>query len=73
LSVVEDAKVRLRAYDVVMAGREADSDLLGQLDSQDVCLVRKGYELEGRIREEAKEKGLKAKVEYWSAAWEVDE
>ena len=40
---------------------------------QDICLVRKGYELEGRIKEEAKEKGLKAKVVYWSAAWEIDE
>ena len=56
-----------------MRRREADVDVLGRLDSQDVCLVRKGYELEGRIREEATEKGLKAKVEYWSAAWEVDE
>jgi hypothetical protein len=41
--------------------------------SQDLCLVRKGFELDLRIKEEGKSAGLKAGVKYWTGAWEVDE
>lgn len=40
---------------------------------QDLCLVRKGFELDLRIKEEGKSAGLKAGVKYWTGAWEIDE
>jgi pyridoxal phosphate phosphatase PHOSPHO2 len=36
----------------------------------DLALVRKGFTLEERIREEG---GLKCEVKYWTQAWEIDE
>lgn len=42
-------------------------------DRQDLALVRKDMELHARIKNEAKDAGLKCQVKYWTGAWEVDE
>ncbi|KAG7530768.1 hypothetical protein FFLO_04810 [Filobasidium floriforme] len=65
----------LEAFEKVVYVGDGGNDFcpLLRMRKQDVCLVRKGYELEGRIKSEAQEKGLKAEVVYWSAAWEIDE
>lgn len=39
----------------------------------DWALVRKEMELDGRIKKEGAEKGLKTEVKRWGQAWEVDE
>ena len=39
----------------------------------DLALVRKGFELEGRVREEGKRFGLNVDVKYWEQAWQIDE
>ncbi|KAJ9111438.1 hypothetical protein QFC19_001207 [Naganishia cerealis] len=44
-----------------------------RMRAQDLCLVRKGFELDLRIKEEGKSAGLKADVKYWTGAWEIDE
>lgn len=39
----------------------------------DWALVRKNMELDGRVKEEGQEKGLKVDVKRWEGAWEVEE
>ncbi|KAI9634169.1 phosphatase phospho-type [Dioszegia hungarica] len=39
----------------------------------DWALVRKNMELDGRVKEEGAEKGLKVDVKRWEGAWEVEE
>jgi pyridoxal phosphate phosphatase PHOSPHO2 len=39
----------------------------------DLALVRKGFELDERIREEGKKAGLKVDVKRWEQAWQIDE
>ena len=39
----------------------------------DWALVRKGFELEERVREEGKRSGLEVDVKLWEQAWQVDE
>ncbi|KAL7410135.1 phosphatase phospho-type [Mrakia frigida] len=41
-----------------------------RLRSTDLALVRKGFELEQRIK---KEGGLKCQVKYWTMGWEIEE
>jgi len=36
----------------------------------DLALVRKGFELEQRIKREG---GLKCQVKYWTMGWEIEE
>lgn len=39
----------------------------------DLGLVRKGFELEDRVREEGGRMGLKVEVKLWEQAWQIDE
>ncbi|WWD19695.1 hypothetical protein CI109_104159 [Kwoniella shandongensis] len=39
----------------------------------DLVCVRKGLELDERIKEEGEEKGLKVDVVFWEQAWQIDE
>ncbi len=38
-----------------------------------MALVRKGFELDERVREEGERMGLKAEVKLWEQAWQIDE
>jgi len=44
-----------------------------RLRSQDLVLARKGRELEKRIANESKSRGLKCEVKYWDGAWNIEE
>lgn len=44
-----------------------------RLRKGDLALVRKGFELEGRVAREGKARGLKCDVKYWTQAWEIEE
>lgn len=39
----------------------------------DLALVRKGFELDERVREEGAREGLKVDVRLWEQAWQIDE
>ncbi|WWC64507.1 uncharacterized protein I303_107117 [Kwoniella dejecticola CBS 10117] len=39
----------------------------------DLGLVRKGLELDARVKEEGEKAGLKIDVKYWEQAWQIDE
>jgi pyridoxal phosphate phosphatase PHOSPHO2 len=39
----------------------------------DLALVRKGFELDIRIREEGLKEGLKCEVKLWEQAWQIEE
>lgn len=39
----------------------------------DLALVRKGFELDGRVREEGAKEGLKVDIKLWEQAWQIDE
>lgn len=39
----------------------------------DVAFVRKGFELEDRIKEEGVQSGLMVDVKLWEQAWQIDE
>jgi len=39
----------------------------------DSTLVRKGFELDERVKREGEGRGLKVEVKLWEQAWEIDE
>ncbi|GFZ48777.1 hypothetical protein JCM24511_06526 [Saitozyma sp. JCM 24511] len=39
----------------------------------DIGYVRKGFELDERVKEEGKKEGLKVDVKLWEQAWQIDE
>ncbi|WWC91767.1 uncharacterized protein L201_006714 [Kwoniella dendrophila CBS 6074] len=44
-----------------------------RMRSKDLALVRKGLELDQRVKEEGEKEGLKLQVKYWEQAWQIDE
>jgi len=63
------------AYDRVIYIGDGSNDFcpILRLRSQDKVLCRSYRGLEGRIREDGDKEGLKAQVQYWAGAWEVEE
>ena len=64
-----------QAYDKVVYVGDGGNDFcpLLRMKGGDWGLVRKGMELDGRIKQEGAEQGLKVEVKRWSQAWEIDE
>lgn len=44
-----------------------------RMRSGDWAMVRKGMELDERVREEGPKEGLKVDVKHWEQAWQIDE
>ncbi|KAK8853277.1 hypothetical protein IAR55_003981 [Kwoniella newhampshirensis] len=63
------------SFDKIVYVGDGENDFcpLLRMRKGDLACVRKGLELDKRIKEEGEKAGLKVDVKYWEQAWQIDE